>query len=103
MLNLGSMTERCENLERLQKVVSAQLSFNVMNNSEHFIEGMNTVKHLSDDLSRVKEITRNQKEAITYVREKILVNTIRSLALERKKRRLVLARKMVHEVILRLV
>lgn len=40
------ITERCEDLERMLKVVNYQLSFNVMKHSDEFVEGMTNIKGL---------------------------------------------------------
>lgn len=42
-IDLMRLTERCEELERIGKVVSAQLSYNVMQNAEGFVDGMQNI------------------------------------------------------------
>jgi hypothetical protein len=42
-IDLVRLTERCEELERIGKVVQAQLSYNVMQNAEGFVDGMQNI------------------------------------------------------------
>ena len=43
-LDIFTITERWEELEKLQRVVNCNLSFSVMSNSEHFVDGMTKIK-----------------------------------------------------------
>ncbi len=83
-----ALTERCEYLETFSKVVQSQLGFNVMNNSESFVEGMLLVRGAQSDLNNIQNIAQESKKSLRYLQEKIVLNAAKTLCLERKKRRL---------------
>ncbi len=45
-MDVMDITERCEDLERIMKAVSYQLSFNVMKHSDSFVQGMTNIQYL---------------------------------------------------------
>jgi hypothetical protein len=83
-----ALTERCEYLETFNKVVQSQLGFNVMNNSESFVEGMLLIRGAQSDLNNIHNIAQETKKSLRFLQEKIVLNAAKTLYLERKKRRL---------------
>lgn len=53
-LDIMQMTERCEDLERVGKVIGFQLSFNVMKRSEDFVDGLTTIRSIEQNLCDIK-------------------------------------------------
>jgi hypothetical protein len=66
-VDLVVLTERCEDLERYGKVINALLAYNVMKNADSFVDGLTTVKGLSDDLQSIKQITSNSKSTLSFL------------------------------------
>ncbi|CDW71082.1 UNKNOWN [Stylonychia lemnae] len=87
-IDIFEITERCEDLERVQKVISYQLSFSVMKNSDKFVEGVTNIKGIQDDLQIVKEISQNSTQTVEFIRKKIAITMYKAIFLKRKQKRL---------------
>ena len=74
-LDIFTITERCEELEKLQRVVNCNLSFSVMSNSEHFVDGMTNIKGVEQDLSSIKDTAADSKRAVEFLRAKIALTS----------------------------
>lgn len=87
-----AITERCHELDRLRRIITAQLQFNVVKNSDSFIEGLGHIKGVSDDLRGIKEVCTDSKNAVEVLQNQIILKIARVLALERQRKRLALAK-----------
>jgi hypothetical protein len=70
-LDLFQITERCEYLECILKVVNCQLSFNVMRHSDEFVEGMTMFREIEENLVKIRDITKNSRESVEFLKSKI--------------------------------
>ena len=95
------ITERCDELSKLLKIVKFQLSFNVMQHSEQFIEGTNYIKGIEQDLAAIRELGHGSKTRLQHLRSSLVLRSMRILKLERRKRRLVYYRDLVVKVLRR--
>eukprot|EP00347_Sterkiella_histriomuscorum_P004249 403361175 len=101
-IDIFQLTERCEELEKINKVVNLQLSFSVMKHSDEFVEGMANIKGLQDDLGHVKTISHNSRESVEFIKKKVALNIHKSLLLKRKMERLQIVKSLTTNLLFKL-
>lgn len=75
------------------------LAFNVMTNSELFVDGMHLVRGAELDLTSIKSIALRSKSSVDFLQAQIVLQASKALYLERKKRRLMLVRDLTVRVV----
>ena len=93
------MTERCDELERLRKLITAKLESNITANSGKFVDGLSTIKEVEGDLTTIKSLVQGSKSSISVLQAQSASLAVRVLGLERKKLRLQRARLVLVTVI----
>ena len=102
-IDIAAVTERCEDLERLHKVVAVQLAFNVTRHSDGFVEGMTNINGLQVDLDEARTIAAHSRASVEFLRRTIVLSTQKALALRLKRARLAGVRRVLKDVVLKFV
>jgi len=89
------MTIRVDELLRAKRSVEAVLTKNAMKHSKEFIEGMDLVRGVENDLSKSQDIIKYTKEVFKTMQEKLVIKSMEILKLNRRKKRMEMCRKIL--------
>jgi hypothetical protein len=92
------ITVRVDQLLRAQKSVETILTKNANKHSKEFMEGMDLVKGVENDLIKSKEIVAHTKNFLQNMQAQVVVSSMDIMKLHRRRKRLEVCRKILVDV-----
>lgn len=89
---------RADELLKAQKSVEAILTKNANRHSKEFMEGMELVRGVEQDLTKSKEIVNHTKSTLQAMNDKIVVSSMDIMKVARRKKRLEVCRRILVDV-----
>lgn len=89
------MTLRVDELFRAKISVEAVLTKNAMKYSKEFIDGMNLVRGVENDLNKSQDIIHQTQEILKTLQEKLVVTSMEVLKMHRRKKRMEIFKKIL--------
>jgi hypothetical protein len=82
------ITLRVDELQKAQRSVEAILTKNAIKHSKEFMEGMDLVRGVENDLIKSQDIIQCTKEMFNKMQEKVVISSMDIMKLNRKRKRL---------------